>query len=47
MELEMNNDIFIKVSELLENGAKERDHDFHIMTFVPLERREWKQEVLF
>ena len=25
MELEMNNDIFIKVSELLENGAKERE----------------------
>ena len=29
MELEMNNEIFIKVSKLLENGAKERDHDFH------------------
>ena len=36
MELEMNNDIFIKVSELLENGAKERDHDFHIMTFCTI-----------
>ena len=32
----MNNDIFIKVSELLENGAKERDHDFHIMTFCTI-----------
>ena len=36
MELEMNNDIFIKVSELLENGARERDHDFHIMTFCTI-----------
>ena len=36
MELEMNNDIYIKVSELLENGAKERDHDFHIMTFCTI-----------
>ena len=36
MELEMNNDIFIKVSKLLENGAKERDHDFHIMTFCTI-----------
>ncbi len=36
MELEMNNDIFIKVSELLENGAKERYHDFHIMTFCTI-----------
>ena len=36
MDLEMNNDIFIKVSELLENGARERDHDFHIMTFCTI-----------
>ena len=36
MELEMNNDIFIKVSELLENAARERNHDFHIMTFCTI-----------
>ena len=29
----MNNKIFTTVCELLENGANERDHDFHIMTF--------------
>ena len=29
----MSNKIFTTVCELLENGANERDHDFHIMTF--------------
>ena len=32
----MNNKIFTTVCELLENGAKERDHDFHIMTFCTI-----------
>ena len=36
MDLKMNNDIFIKVSELLDNGAKDRNHDFHIMTFCTI-----------
>ena len=32
----MNNKIFTTVCELLENGANERDHDFHIMTFCTI-----------
>ena len=36
MGLEMNNKIFTTVCELLENGANERDHDFHIMTFCTI-----------
>ena len=32
----MNNKIFTTVCELLENGASERDHDFHIMTFCTI-----------
>ena len=32
----MNNKIFPTVCELLENGANERDHDFHIMTFCTI-----------
>jgi 3-hydroxyisobutyrate dehydrogenase len=36
MELEMNNEIFKKVCDLIVDGAKERDHDFHIMTFCSI-----------
>ena len=36
MGLEMNNKIFTTICELLENGANERDHDFHIMTFCTI-----------
>ena len=36
MGLEMSNKIFTTVCELLENGANERDHDFHIMTFCTI-----------
>ena len=36
MGLEMNNKIFTTVCELLENGANERGHDFHIMTFCTI-----------
>ena len=36
MGSEMNNKIFTTVCELLENGANERDHDFHIMTFCTI-----------
>ena len=36
MGVEMNNKIFTTVCELLENGANERDHDFHVMTFCTI-----------
>ena len=36
MGLEMVRKVFTTVCELLENGANERDHDFHIMTFCTI-----------